>query len=329
VLTLPRFGLTRADDLAEALEAVARGAVPLAGGTDLVPNMKRGLFEPARLVSLRRIGTLSGVRSGEGGSLVIGATTTLASLAEDPLIARDWPALAVAAGAVASPQIRNVATVGGNLCLDTRCAYYDQSGFWRQALGGCNKTGASVCHVVPGGRRCVAALSADLPPVLVAYGARVRLASKHGERTLPLADFYVPDGARNTVRENDELVLDVHLPASNPRTRSTYVKLRPRAAIDYPALSIAIAVEREGDGTTRAIRLVVGALASTPKLVDGLDAIVAGRPLDARVIEDVAERARACCHPLPNVDVDADWRRSVLPVYVRRAIQSLALTAPR
>lgn len=323
MLTLPAFGLSRPEGLDDALEAMAQGAVPLAGGTDLVPNMKRGLLQPARLVSLRRV-ALSGIGPAEDGSLVIGATTSIASVAEDDRIARDWPALASAASAVASPQIRNAATVGGNLCLDTRCGYYDQSAFWRKALGGCIKTGGAVCHIVQGGRRCVAALSADLPPVLIAHGARVRLASKHHERTLPLADFYVADGARNTVRESDELLLDVRLPSAVPGTRSTYVKVRPRAAIDFAALSIAIVLEREPDGATRALRVVVGALAATPKLIGGLDAIVAGRALDARVIEEVAERTHASCRPLPNVHVDAEWRRTVLPVYVRRALERLA-----
>src|ERR1019366_560741 len=198
MLTLPSFGLVRARSLPEAIEALSDGrALPIASGTDVVPNMKRGLLEPARLVSVRRIPELTGVRVEEDGSLVLGAATTLAEIAGDARVARTWPGVAQAVRAVASPQIRNAGTLGGNVCLDTRCAYYDQSKFWRSALGHCLKTCGEVCHVVPHGHRCVAAFSADTPPALIASGARVRLASPAGERTTGPFAFYTSGGAHH------------------------------------------------------------------------------------------------------------------------------------
>ena len=325
MLTLPPFAMVRARTLVEALDALGDGrGVPIAGGTDLVPNMKRGLLEPARLVSLRRVPELRGIRVEDDGALVLGAATTLAELAGDARVARGWPAVAQAAQAVASPQIRNAGTLGGNLCLDTRCIYYDQSAFWRGALGHCLKTCGDVCHVVPQGRRCVAAFSADTPPALIASGASVRLASGAGERTLALADLYTSDGAHNSVRRPDELLVDVRVPAPPPRTRGVYVKVRSRAAIDFPVLSMAAVVTRDGDDAVRSLALVVGALGAKPRTIDGLDALALGKRLDRDVVEAVSARAHAVCRPLPNLDGDPDWRRTVLPVYVRRALAALA-----
>jgi len=325
VLTLPSFTFVRARDLAEALDALADGTtLPIAGGTDVVPAMKRGVLAPRRLLSLRRIPELRGIRQEDDGTLVIGAATSLADLSADARVLRTWPAVASAAAAVGSPQIRNAGTVGGNLCLDTRCTFYDQSAFWRGALGHCLKTSGEICQVVARGRRCVAALSADLPPPLIAHGASVRFASARGERTMPLSAFYKPDGAHNTVRQPDEILVDVRLPRPSHGVRGIYVKVRSRASIDFPCLSLAAVVECGSDGVVRGLRLVVGALASTPRVIDGLDAIATGVPLEATVIRRIAERAYASCHPLPNSDVDADWRRAVLPVHVRRALASLA-----
>ena len=277
-------------------------------------------------MSLRHIAELRGTRVDDEGALIVGAGTILAELASDVRVRETWPALARAAELVASPPIRNAATLGGNVCLDTRCAYYDQTAFWRGALGDCLKTCGQVCHVVPSGRRCVAAFSADTPPVLIAYGATVTLASTRGRRTLPLEDFYVADGAKHTARAPDEIVIELRVQRPAEGACATYVKVRPRASIDFPALSIAVVVVHAVDRAVRAMSLVVGALGAKPRVVDGLGPIALGRPLDARTIEAIAERARAACHPLDNVDVDAEWRRAVLPVHVRRTLQAMAAT---
>lgn len=324
MLTMPSFEVVRPRSLDAATDALARGGVLVAGGTDLVPNLKRGLLDPKRLVSLRRVGELRGMRVDDEGALVVGAGTSLDEVAQDPRVRETWPALAHAASLVATPAIRNVATLGGNVCLDTRCPYYDQTTFWRGALGHCLKTTGQLCHVVPSGRRCVAAFSADTPPVLIAHGATVTLASARGRRTVRLEDLYVADGAKHTSHAADEIVVELRVPRPAPGTRSIYVKVRSRGSIDFPALSIALAVVRGGDGAVRTISLVVGALGAKPRVVDGLDALAAGRPLDGATIDAIASRAHAACRPLDNVDVDAQWRRAVLPVHVRRTLRAMA-----
>jgi 4-hydroxybenzoyl-CoA reductase subunit beta len=323
MLTIPPFELVRPGSLQAALEAIAAGGVLVAGGTDLVPNLKRGLLAPERVVSLRQVGELRGLRLDDEGALVAGAGTVLADLAVDSRVQTHWPALAQAAALVASPAIRNAATLGGNVCLDTRCPYYNQTAFWRGALGHCLKTTGQVCHVVPSGRRCVAAFSADTPPVLIAYGATVTLASTRGRRTLRLEDLYVADGARNTTRAPDEIVVEIRVPRPDEGSRSAYVKVRSRASIDFPALSIAVVARVDGGRVLRGLSIVVGALGARPRVVDGLGALAMDRPLDPPVIEAIAERARAVCHPLDNVDVDAQWRRAVLPVHVRRTLRTM------
>jgi 4-hydroxybenzoyl-CoA reductase subunit beta len=299
-------------------------ALPVAGGTDLVPNMKHRLFTPRHLVALKGIAELHGVRAGEGegAEVVIGACTTLAEVSRDAGVRRLLPSLAEAAGQVAGPQIRNQGTIGGNLCLDTRCTYYNQSLFWRQALGFCLKKDGTVCHVTKTGKKCVAANSADTPPVLMTLGAVVDLVSTEGTRTVPVADFFVADGVWNTLRRPGELVARLRVPVPGARVRTAYVKVRQRNSIDFPLLSIALAAELEGD-TVAAMSLVVSALGARPRVVSGLEKVAVGHRL-GDVTEAIAQQAWKQCHPLENLIVDPDWRRAMVPVYVRRALAGLA-----
>ncbi len=310
-------------------------AIPVSGGTDLMPNMKHRLFTPRFLVGLKGIPELHGIgladaegRPVEEGSphaaqVVIGACATLTQIARHPLVRRLYPSLAVAAGHVAGPQIRNQGTIGGNLCLDTRCTYYNQSFFWRSALGFCLKKDGEVCHVTRVGKKCVAAHSADTPPVLITLGAVADLAAADGVRTLRVEDFFIADGIWNNVRRRDELVARVRIPLPAPGLRTAYVKMRQRNSVDFPLLSIALAADAADDGAVRAISLVVSALGSRPRTVTGLDRIAVGHRL-AEVAEAVAQQAHRQCHPLENIIVDPDWRRAMVPVYVRRAVMEAA-----
>ena len=207
-------------------------------------------------------------------------------------------------------------TLGGNLCLDTRCVYINQTYFWRSALGFCLKKDGTLCHVVAGGQRCVAAASNDTAPVLLTFGASVRTVSPRGERVLPLEEFYLADGVHNTVLAPDELLVEVRVPASAATLRQGFHKLRTRAAIDFPALNLAVALQVE-QGTLRSVRLCVSALAARPALVKGLDDLV-GKPADQKLAVELGRRAHKQCKPLTNIGVDPDWRRDVLPVLVRR-----------
>jgi 4-hydroxybenzoyl-CoA reductase subunit beta len=335
MLRLHEYRYHRPRALDEALQLLGgrEDAMPIAGGTDLMPNMKHRLFTPRHLVALKSIAEMQGialldeegraVERDEGArQLAVGAAATLTAVARDARVRRWFPSLATAAGQVAGPQIRNQGTLGGNLCLDTRCTYYNQSLFWRDALGYCLKKDGTVCHVTKVGRKCVAAHSADTPPALITLGAVIDLAGPAGSRSVPAAEFFVADGIWNTVRQRDELVVRVRLPLPGPGRRTAYRKLRQRNSIDFPLLSVALAADVEPDDTVADMSLVVSALGSRPRVVAGLDKVAVGRPL-AGVAEAVVRQAFKQCHPLENIIVDPQWRRAMVSVYVRRALQAI------
>jgi 4-hydroxybenzoyl-CoA reductase subunit beta len=319
VLRLDPFELKRPESLDDALVALrthgARAKV-CAGGTDLLPNMKHGLHEPAVVVHLGRVPGLSGIRE-EGDVIVIGAMTTLDDIAHDARIRRDAPGLARAASLVASPQLRRMGTLGGNLCLDTRCLYYNQTHFWRESLGFCLKKDGTVCHVVAGGKKCVAAASNDTATMLLALDAEVEIASAREHRVISLAAFYVADGVKNTVLTDDELVVSVRVKRGSSARKEGYAKLRHRSSIDYPMLSVAVRFDLDGDRVTRC-DLVVSALAARPRHITTDFAV--GRPLDASLIDELAARAHKQANPMTNICDDPAWRKDMVPVYVKRAI---------
>jgi 4-hydroxybenzoyl-CoA reductase subunit beta len=325
MLRLPEFEYHRPDTIAEAVDLLARygpEAMPIAGGTDVIPNMKHRLHEPRHLVSLRRVRDLRGIAIRDH-ELVIGAAEPLAAVAADPVVRAHAPALALAAGQVAGPQLRNMGTIGGNLCLDTRCTYYNQSHFWRRSLGFCLKKDGDTCHVTQVGRKCVAANSADTPPVLWVLGAVADLASSGGERSVLVEDFFVADGITNTVRRADEVVTRIRIPIPGEATRMGFRKVRQRNSIDFPVLNLAAAAELDTGGRVRRIRLVVSALGARPREVTGLEELE-GHRLDAEAIAGIARRAHQQCRPLTNIIVDPEWRREMVPVYVRRLLADLA-----
>lgn len=326
MLRLPPYRYHRPRSLDEAVSLLGEhggDAMPVAGGTDLVPNMKHRLFEPRHLVALKGLAELRGIRE-EDGHLVLGAAETLTSVSAHPLVRQWFPALAQAAGQVAGPQLRNAGTLGGNLCLDTRCTYYNQTEFWRDALGYCLKKDGDVCHVTRVGRKCVAAHSADTPPVLMTLGAVAEARGPQGRREIPVADLFVADGIRNLRLEKGEIVTRVRVPAPAPGLRTGYAKLRQRGSIDFPLLTVAAAAEMDADGRIRSLRGVVTALGSRPRELTGWDDLAEGERLDDDLVEALAERAHKQCHPLENIIVDPDWRRAMVPVFVRRALRELA-----
>ena len=319
MMTLPAVDVLRPRTVAEAIAHLAAhpGARVLAGGTDIVPNLKYGMYETKHLVALRGLSNeLRYVRVQGDGEIRLGALCTVDELSRDSVVREKLPALAEACAQIAGPQLRRMGTLGGNLCLDTRCVYINQTYFWRSALGFCLKKDGTVCHVVAGGQRCVAAASNDTAPVLLALGASVRTVSPRGARVLPLEEFYLADGVHNTVLAPDELLVEVRVPASAATLRQAFHKLRTRAAIDFPALNLAVALRVE-QGTLRSVRLCVSALAARPALVKGLDDLV-GKPADQRLAVELGRRAHKQCKPLTNIGIDPDWRRDVLPVLVRR-----------
>jgi 4-hydroxybenzoyl-CoA reductase subunit beta len=326
VLRLPPFRYHRPDSVEEAVELMGQyvgDAMYVAGGTDLIPNMKHRLFEPSHLVALKGITELGGIRV-DDAHLRVGAAETLSSVATDPEVISRFPALAEAAAHVAGPQLRNSATIGGNLCLDTRCTYYNQTAFWREALGYCLKKDGTVCHVTEVGKKCVAAHSADTPPVLMTLDAVATLVGPEGRRSVPIRDFFVADGIANSRRAPEEIVTEVRIPLVSGERKQAYAKLRQRKSIDFPLLTIAVAADLDGDGTVRSIEGVVTALGARPRVLSGWADVAVGRQLDADVVDELALRAHQQCHPLENMIVDHEWRRAMVPVYVRRALEKLS-----
>jgi 4-hydroxybenzoyl-CoA reductase subunit beta len=321
MLTLPVFEWLRptsVDQVVRLLAETPGDCLLVAGGTDAVPNLKHRLHEPRRVISLAGVAELREVREDAAG-LHLGALLTLSALTQLPALRRDFAAVAQAAALVGSPQIRNMGTLGGNLCLDTRCTYYNQTFFWREALGFCLKKDGLVCHVVPQGRRCVAAHSSDVAPTLIAYGAEVEIAGPEGLRRVACDHFFVGDGIHNNILKSDEVVTRVTLPASARGQHGAYRKLRPRAAIDFPMLSVAVTV-RGTVARIESLRIVVSALGAKPRLLGGLDALAVGQPADERTFAAVAAAARKQCRPLTNVPYDDDWRQAMVPVLVTRAL---------
>ena len=325
MLRLPPFRYHRPDTVQDAVSLLAEyaeTAIPVSGGTDLIPNMKHRLFTPAHLVALKGIGELKGIRE-EDRELVIGAAETLTDVWLHPSVRLHFTALAEAAGHVAGPQLRNSGTLGGNLCLDTRCTYYNQSHFWRQALGFCLKKDGDICHVTRVGKKCVAAHSADTPPVLMTLGAEVDISGPAGDRTVLVRDFFVADGIWNTSREPGEIVTRIRVPLPEPELRTAYVKLRQRQSIDFPLLTVAVAADVDPENRLRSLRGVVTALGARPKELTGWEEVAEGEVLTDELIGALAERAFRQCHPLENLIGDTEWRRAMVPVHVTRALRKL------
>jgi len=321
VLPLPVFEHHRPKTLSAALDLLAQlgdRAVVIAGGTDLLPNMKQGLVEPEHVVSIAAIEELSGIAL-VNETLVVGAGTKLAEIEKSILVRRAAPALAEAAGQVGGPHHRSMGTLGGNICLDTRCRYYNQTYFWRKSLGFCLKKDGTVCHVVRGGQRCVAAASNDTAPALIALEADIHLVGPKGARVVAAHDFYVADGVKNTVLQAGELVVRVSIPRK-PLRRSAFEKLRRRSAIDFPLLSVAARVDvSSADGElVDGVDIVVSALGARPRRVRAASKVRPGTPW-APLVRELSDAALAECKPLPNVDEDTEWRRDLVPVLVERA----------
>jgi 4-hydroxybenzoyl-CoA reductase subunit beta len=307
--------------VAEAVSLLATpGARVLAGGTDLVPNLLRGIEHPTLLVELGRVAGLASIAYDER-VLVLGAGVTLARLGRDGRIARDFPALVEAARAVAAPAHRNTATVGGNLCLDTRCLYYNQSAWWRAAIGGCLKRGGDTCHVAPQGTHCHAAYCGDLAPALIALDAQVEIASAGGVRSEPLAALYRDDGATHLALSPDELLTRVFVPRW-AGTRSGYRKARVRGSIDFPLAGVAVALAL-GDARLARLRVALTGTNSRPLALNGTEELL-GRPVDATLEAALGKLIARQATPMRTTATASHYRRQVAAVLARRLLRELA-----
>lgn len=325
MLRLHPYEYHRPDTVAEAIAILAEYAgdvMPIAGGTDLVPNMKHGLFTPAHLVSLKGIAEMRGLTPDDDG-FTIGAATSLDGVASDPRVLEVLPSLARACALVSGPQLRRMGTIGGNVCLDTRCTYYNQSLFWRKALGYCLKKDGTACHVVKGGTRCVAAHSADAATALLPLEAELRIAGPEGERTVAISDFFTSDGVWNRRMGPGELLVSIRVPRPPAGSRHAFQKLRARDSIDFPMLNLAVRVDFAADETVAGVQMAASALGSYPRKLGNLEAATVGGPLTGEVVEELAQQAFRQCRPLANIPADVEWRRAMVPVLVKRAMADI------
>ncbi len=324
MMRLPLFAFRAPTTLAEAariLHDEGPNAMPLAGGTDLLPNMKRRQQVPHTLLSLSKIDALYAIQLSESGAR-LGACLTLSDVASDSRFRNGAIALAQAASQVATPQIRNMATLGGNLCLDTRCNYYDQTYEWRKAINFCMKKDGVTCWVAPSSRKCVAVSSTDTAPALMALGARVRLVSHLGEREIPLADLYNNNGMLYLNRKPDEILAEVLLDPLHD-WRSTYWKLRRRGSFDFPVLSVAAAARFSANGVIEEARMVIGSVASRPLVAAEAARLLVGRSLTSETIAEISALVARVAKPLDNTDFDMTWRKKVTAEFVTYALREL------
>ena len=353
---------------AEGQEVAAPLVRLVAGGTDLWPNMKRRHQQAAAVVSLMGVPELAGIRNGASGaatggsggavrpavdavdaaaadaanlanvanapadgSVRIGATTLLDDVARHPLVAGRYPALATAVASISSPPLRNMGTLGGNLCVDTRCTYYNQTEEWRRSIDYCMKAEGSICWVATSSPRCWAHSASDSAPMLCALGASVRLASARGERVVPVADLYRDDGIDYLARRPDEILAEIELPAAAAagRCRSAFWKLRRRGSIDFAVLSVAAAVWTDAAGDVSRAHLYLGAVGSAPVAAEAAARLLVGQPLralaaDQELLAAAGRLVRKVATPMDNTDFQAQWRGVMAARYAEAALRELA-----
>jgi 4-hydroxybenzoyl-CoA reductase subunit beta len=337
-MSLPDFKLLRPRTTAEAVEMLAKHASPFslaepntklskggvqicAGGTDLLPSMRQKLFDPEWVIDIRGIRELRGIRVLDDGSVAIGALTTLSAIEDSTLIAERYPVLHQAVRTVASPVLRNMGTIGGNICLDTRCLWYNQSAAWRTSCGFCIKKDGDLCHVAPGGTKCWAAFSGDTPPALICLDAEVEIAGPAGARRVTMSDLYTGEGDARLKISKNELLTRVILPARTANWRGAYLKLRLRGSIDYPLAGVAVALKV--NGKIEAARLALTAVNPAPVLVKRIEDALVGKSVSDvtdSVVAEVGELAARTAKPLTTSALTPEYRREIVRVYARRAL---------
>lgn len=333
-MSLAAFRLERPATVADAVRILGEHgahAMIVAGGTDVIPNLQMKLFAPRVLVDVKGLRELRSIEYSADGGLRIGALTPLTTICESPVVREKFPVLWQAVGAIAGPLQRNMGTLGGNICLETRCVWYNQSYFWRKALGGClklpmpNKDAAhpeTICHVAPGGDFCWAVWSGDSAPALLALDAEIEIAGPRGARRLLLRDFYKNNGMDRIALERDELLTWVHVPARMANRWGSYQKLRVRNSIDYPLAGVAVTLARDGDSACRDARIALSAVNPAPRLVPEASDWLAGQKFSAALAERVAHRAIQIAKPLTTSHSTPVYRRDMVKLFTKRALEA-------
>jgi len=328
-LSLSQFKLLRPRTIDEAVGFLAKYAGDaaagdgqririIAGGTDLIPSMRQKLFEPEYVLDIRHIAELSGIRE-QGSGVEIGALTTLSTIEHSELLRCRYPVLSEAASLVASPVIRNMGTIGGNICLDTRCLWYNQSLAWRKACGFCIKKDGDLCHVAPGGTNCWAAFSGDTPPALLCLKAEIEITGPSRQRRISPSDFYTGAGDHYRKLQPNELLTRIFLPEASAGYCGVYRKLRIRGSIDYPLAGVAVAIKRS-NGHIADAKVALTAVNPAPVLVRGATELLVGNPLTEKLAEAVGDLAAKTAKPLTTSALTPEYRREMIRVFTKRAL---------
>jgi 4-hydroxybenzoyl-CoA reductase subunit beta len=323
-LSLPPFKLLRPKNIEEAVRFLSAhgGEIQLvAGGTDLLPSMKQRLFTPKYLLDIRGVDELQSIRVIPGHGVEVGALVTLTAIEDSEFIRRNYPVLREAAMTVASPILRNMGTIGGNVCLDTRCVWYNQSLTWRKSCGFCIKKDGDLCHVAPGGKKCWAAFSADTPTALLCLDAEIEIAGPTGFRRIPLSTFYTNEGDARMRLANNEMLARVFIPEKMAGYAGVYKKLRIRGSIDYPLAGVAAMVKKSGPrGIVEDARVAITGVNPAPLLVKEAVHALIGRPVNETTAAAVGELAARVAKPLTTSALTPEYRRDMVRVYTKRAV---------
>jgi len=328
MLKLPPLTILCPENRGELISAIDHQAGAfklLGGGTDLINNLKKRLYPTATLISLKKITEFKGIAYDRSKDcLSIGAMTTLSELIAAPVIAKIQPAIAAAAKMIAAPPIRNQATVGGNLCLDTRCYYFNQSQSWRKLAPSCFKSGGRVCNAFPGAKECRAVFSADLPPLLIALNARITIVVGNGEKTIPLSDFYTGNGANPNMLSDLEYVSRVTIDNLSSK-KALYRKFRLRKALDFPLAGVALAFADNPQGRFTNPQIILNAVASGPIVVPEAAAILAGKSFnDKEALQNVMAKVIAVAKPVANVGSKPFYRKKMVGLLLKKMVTELS-----
>lgn len=323
-MKLPEFDLFQPHSLEEAcslLGAHDGKAAILAGGTALLVALRYRLRKPTWVIDLKGLKALDYIHRNENGGVAIGSMVTLETLEKSSTILKEYPSLAQAAQYVAVPPIRRQATVGGNLCLDTRCMYYNQTEFWRSSQKPCFKAGGQICHAVEKGKRCQSVYQGDLAPVLLTLGAEIKIASTKGERLIPLAEFFTGRGEKPNFLKPEEILIEIQIPPSGPRTFGAYEKLRVREGMEFPMASVAVMVKKDRNGGVEQAKLVLGAVGSSPIEVPHVkQKLEENKPIE-ELLQFLSQEAMDRAHPVGNLAIPASYRKKMVGVLTKRALR--------
>ncbi|MFN4181960.1 MAG: FAD binding domain-containing protein [bacterium] len=326
MLRLPSFRLLLPQTLEELMKYLEEypDASILAGGTDSLPAWKRGEKKVSVVIALSRISELKGSYRDEAGAYHLGPLVTLSEIAQMPQL-HFATAVRISAGSVASPAIRNMATLGGNLCQDTRCLFYNEGNMWREAVGNCKKTVSEICRVAPGGNRCWATYHGDLAPALMVFHTEILLSSPSGSRRIPLAQLYRDDGIFPFTLKKGEIITDIVFPGDNS-LKTTYVKLRPREEIDFPEVGVAVAVKISAQNCFEVARLAFTGVACTPVRVYPAEEFLTGKPVEERILRETAEIVQQNLHPMATSYFTPLYKKKMAGVLTFQALRQLCFS---